>query len=99
MIALGDKGYYGARCCSVRCGVCFPVRRGLVAGVQVRRRVAITVIGAILGVSALGIGYVLAMTSNRQALNSAASIYHSAAHADAAKGRRAAGCGKVRQPD
>lgn len=47
--------------------------------------VAVTVIGAILGVSALGIGYVLAMTSNRQALNSAASIYHSAAHADAAR--------------
>lgn len=47
--------------------------------------VAITVIGAILGVSALGIGYVLAMTSNRSALDAAASIYHSSAQADAAR--------------
>ena len=86
MIALGDKGGIMGRV-AVLFGVVFAFLSAAVWWLESRfgAGVAITVIGAILGVSALGIGYVLAMTSNRQALNSAASIYHSAAHADAAR--------------
>ena len=63
--------------------------------------VAITVIARSWVCLRLGIGYVLAMTSNRQALNSAASIYHSAARGRGRAGVKMAlrGCGKVRRPD
>lgn len=47
--------------------------------------VAITVIGAILGVGALVIGYVLAMSSNKAALNAAASLQESSARVQAAQ--------------
>ncbi len=47
--------------------------------------VAITVIGALLGVGALVIGFVLAMFSNRSALAAAASLQESAARSNAAQ--------------
>jgi hypothetical protein len=49
--------------------------------------VAITVIGAILGVVALGIGYVLAMFSNRQALQAASNMHQAQSQAETARAR------------
>ena len=49
--------------------------------------VAITVVDAIWGVVALGIGYVLAMLSNRQALQAASDMHRAQSQAEAARAR------------